>query len=109
MKLSQLPRFASGIVRNVEPLTADDAIARRLADLGVPADPGQIVTTVGATTGQLGVLYLFDNGVAPYASYAQSFLPQSGSNAANAATANAMATSGTSERRIMAASLTQDS
>ncbi|MEX5590104.1 MULTISPECIES: TonB-dependent siderophore receptor [Pseudomonas] len=32
-----------------------------------------------ATTGSLGVLYLFDNGVAPYASYATSFLPQSSS------------------------------
>ena len=31
-----------------------------------------------ATTGQLGVLYLFDNGLAPYASYATSFLPESG-------------------------------
>ncbi|WP_313519518.1 TonB-dependent siderophore receptor, partial [Pseudomonas sp.] len=29
-----------------------------------------------ATTGQVGVLYLFDNGLAPYASYAESFLPQ---------------------------------
>ncbi len=28
-----------------------------------------------ATTGQLGVLYLFDNGLAPYASYAESFQP----------------------------------
>ncbi|MBL7250066.1 TonB-dependent siderophore receptor [Alloalcanivorax marinus] len=32
------------------------------------------------TTGQLGALYLFDNGLAPYASYAQSFLPQSGTS-----------------------------
>ncbi|MDR6713675.1 iron complex outermembrane receptor protein [Pseudomonas hunanensis] len=30
-----------------------------------------------ATTGSVGALYLFDNGVAPYASYATSFLPQS--------------------------------
>lgn len=35
--------------------------------------------TDSATTGQLGVLYLFDNGIAPYASYATSFLPQSSS------------------------------
>ncbi|MGL4316764.1 MAG: TonB-dependent siderophore receptor [Pseudomonas sp.] len=35
-----------------------------------------------ATTYQLGALYLFDNGLAPYASYAESFLPQSGANAA---------------------------
>ncbi len=33
------------------------------------------------TTGQLGVLYLFDSGLAPYISYAQSFLPQSGTGA----------------------------
>ncbi|WP_242674729.1 TonB-dependent siderophore receptor [Phytopseudomonas daroniae] len=31
-----------------------------------------------ATTGSVGALYLFDNGLAPYASYATSFLPQSG-------------------------------
>lgn len=38
-------------------------------------------TSDSATTGQLGVLYLFDNGLAPYASYATSFLPESGSDA----------------------------
>lgn len=38
-------------------------------------------TSDSATTGQLGALYLFDNGLAPYVSYATSFLPQSGSNA----------------------------
>jgi iron complex outermembrane receptor protein len=38
-------------------------------------------TNDSATTYQLGALYLFDNGLAPYASYAESFLPQSGSNA----------------------------
>ena len=37
-------------------------------------------TRDSATTGQLGVLYLFDNGLAPYASYATSFLPVSGVN-----------------------------
>ncbi|MDZ3991233.1 TonB-dependent siderophore receptor [Pseudomonas sp. Teo4] len=35
------------------------------------------VESDSATTGSLGVLYLFDNGLAPYASYATSFLPQS--------------------------------
>lgn len=35
-------------------------------------------TSDSATTGQLGALYLFDNGLAPYASYATSFIPQSG-------------------------------
>ncbi|SEQ90666.1 iron complex outermembrane recepter protein [Pseudomonas cuatrocienegasensis] len=38
-------------------------------------------TSDSATTYQLGALYLFDNGLAPYTSYAESFLPQSGSNA----------------------------
>lgn len=38
-------------------------------------------TRDAATTGQLGVLYLFDNGLAPYASYATSFLPESGTDA----------------------------
>lgn len=32
-------------------------------------------------TGQIGALYLFDAGLAPYASYAQSFLPNTGTNA----------------------------
>ncbi|WP_339532332.1 TonB-dependent siderophore receptor [Pseudomonas mucidolens] len=31
-----------------------------------------------AFTGRLGVVYLFDNGLAPYASYSESFSPQSG-------------------------------
>lgn len=31
-----------------------------------------------ATTGRVGVLYLFDNGIAPYVSWASSFLPNSG-------------------------------
>lgn len=44
MKLSELPRFASGIVRSVEPLAADDAIARRLADLGFV--PGETVRLI---------------------------------------------------------------
>ncbi|MCU1721470.1 TonB-dependent siderophore receptor [Pseudomonas sp. 5P_5.1_Bac1] len=38
-------------------------------------------TSDSATTWQAGVLYLFDNGLAPYASYAQSFLPVTGNNA----------------------------
>ncbi|WP_028772469.1 TonB-dependent siderophore receptor [Shewanella waksmanii] len=33
-----------------------------------------------ATTGRLGILYSFDSGIAPYASYSQSFLPIYGSN-----------------------------
>ena len=31
-------------------------------------------------TGQVGLVYLFDNGLAPYASYAESFEPQSGTD-----------------------------
>ncbi|MFP6847734.1 MAG: TonB-dependent siderophore receptor [Pseudomonas sp.] len=38
-------------------------------------------TSDAATSVQFGALYLFDNGVAPYASYAESFLPQSGLDA----------------------------
>ncbi|KHL74215.1 TonB-dependent receptor [Pseudomonas putida] len=38
-------------------------------------------TSDSATTGSVGALYLFDNGLAPYASYATSFQPQSGSGA----------------------------
>lgn len=34
-----------------------------------------------ATTGQLGVLYAFDNGISPYLSYATSFEPQTGTDA----------------------------
>lgn len=42
-------------------------------------------TSDSATTYQFGALYLFDNGFAPYASYAESFLPQSGTNSSGAA------------------------
>lgn len=41
-------------------------------------------TSDSATTGQIGALYLFDNGLAPYASYANSFLPQSGTSLSGA-------------------------
>ncbi|WP_207483023.1 TonB-dependent siderophore receptor [Arenibaculum pallidiluteum] len=33
-----------------------------------------------ALTGRAGLTYVFDNGIAPYASYAQSFTPQSGTD-----------------------------
>lgn len=33
-----------------------------------------------AMTGRVGVVYLFDNGIAPYASYSESFEPQSGTD-----------------------------
>ncbi len=35
-------------------------------------------TSTEATTGRIGANYLFDNGVAPYASYSTSFVPSSG-------------------------------
>lgn len=35
-------------------------------------------TTDGAFTGNAGLLYLFDNGLAPYASFSQSFVPVAG-------------------------------
>ncbi|WP_437879903.1 TonB-dependent siderophore receptor [Pseudomonas sp. LRF_L74] len=42
-------------------------------------------TSDSATTFQIGALYLFDSGFAPYASYAESFLPQSGTDASGSA------------------------
>lgn len=36
-----------------------------------------------AFTGQAGAVYLFENGLAPYASYAESFLPQGGDASTN--------------------------
>ncbi len=36
-----------------------------------------------AFTGRAGVVYLFDNGIAPYASYSESFLPITGSTSAS--------------------------
>ena len=39
------------------------------------------ITSDQAPTGRAGLLYLFDNGIAPYVSFAQSFSPQSGTDA----------------------------
>lgn len=44
MKLSDLPRYASGTVRAVEALSAGDPIARRLAELGFV--PGETVRLI---------------------------------------------------------------
>ncbi len=41
-------------------------------------------TSDSATTGQVGALYLFDSGLAPYVSYATSFQPETGSDASGA-------------------------
>ncbi|MEO9061201.1 MAG: TonB-dependent siderophore receptor [Nitrosospira sp.] len=44
-----------------------------------PDDPFQnFHTKDSAYTGRAGLTYLFSNGIAPYASYSQSFLPQAG-------------------------------
>src|SRR5690606_9621652 len=40
-------------------------------------------TRAEAFTGRIGVIYNFDNGIAPYISYAESFEPQSGTDANN--------------------------
>jgi iron complex outermembrane receptor protein len=42
-------------------------------------EANSIKTTQTATTGRIGILYSFDNGIAPYASYSESFLPIYGS------------------------------
>src|SRR5690606_8018389 len=39
--------------------------------------PTSSATRAEAFTGRLGVIYNFDNGIAPYISFAQSFEPQS--------------------------------
>lgn len=44
MKLSDLPRYASGTVRAVEATSAGDPIARRLAELGFV--PGETVRLI---------------------------------------------------------------
>lgn len=40
-------------------------------------------TNSDALTGRAGLIYLFDNGLAPYVSYAESFAPQGGDSATN--------------------------
>lgn len=47
--------------------------------------PTSSATRAEAFTGRLGLIYNFDNGIAPYISYAQSFEPQSGTDANNKA------------------------
>lgn len=46
MKLSELPRLATGTVRTVEAVSACDPIARRLADLGFV--PGETVRLIAS-------------------------------------------------------------
>lgn len=42
-------------------------------------------TKADSLTGRAGLIYLFDNGLAPYVSYAESFAPQGGDSATNVA------------------------
>jgi iron complex outermembrane recepter protein len=46
------------------------------------AAPDTVRQTDTATTGRIGAIYEFDNGVAPYATYATSFSPNVGTNSA---------------------------
>ena len=45
-----------------------------------PGKEGESDKDQNATTGRFGILYTFDNGIAPYASYSESFVPIYGSN-----------------------------
>ncbi|MCQ9617543.1 TonB-dependent siderophore receptor [Paenalcaligenes niemegkensis] len=45
--------------------------------------PTSSATRAEAFTGRVGFIYNFDNGIAPYVSYAESFEPQSGTDANN--------------------------
>jgi len=50
-------------------------------DLRNTMNSTRTITDAEALTGRIGLLYLFDNGIAPYASYATSFEPISGADA----------------------------
>jgi len=65
-------RLSAGLRRDWVHVRFDD-------NLG--GNAGNTKDSESATTGQIGALYLFDNGLAPYASYATSFLPESGTDA----------------------------
>lgn len=49
-----------------------------VADVTTLGSPDHFRTTDSAYTGRAGLTYLFSNGIAPYVSYSQSFLPQPG-------------------------------
>src|SRR5690606_8330477 len=49
------------------------------------SSPTASTTRAEAFTGRVGIIYNFDNGVAPYISYAESFEPQSGTDRNNQA------------------------
>lgn len=57
-------------------VTATDT--QYINDLGLPQPGVETSQNQSAFTGRVGALYLFDIGLAPYASYTESFQPQSG-------------------------------
>lgn len=57
----------------------DDAKDDAFNPLATGATPATTITKADAFTGRVGAVYLFDNGLAPYASYSESFLPSTGS------------------------------
>lgn len=70
-------RFSLGLRHDwVE--TSDE---NRIAEFGRP-EGTEISDKRSKTTGRAGVLYLFDNGIAPYISYSESFNPNSYSDSA---------------------------
>ncbi|MGH8762086.1 MAG: TonB-dependent siderophore receptor [Nitrosospira sp.] len=52
--------------------------ASNVTDVTMFGSPDQFRNTDSAYTGRAGLTYLFSNGIAPYVSYSQSFLPQPG-------------------------------
>jgi iron complex outermembrane receptor protein len=59
---------------------ADSTNSSQRIDTGVKTKSG---VKSEAFTGRLGLVYLFDNGLAPYISYSESFEPQSGTGLGN--------------------------
>lgn len=73
MKIGQLVLLAGGRLD-----WSDSTTENRSA--GSFALPGTSRQTDHAFTGRAGAVYLFDNGLAPYVSYSESFEPQSGTD-----------------------------
>ncbi|MDH2049300.1 TonB-dependent siderophore receptor [Achromobacter marplatensis] len=87
------PAYTSSSFQNVRQvgLYAQDQIrfGRAIATLGLRHDDSRIsannritnattITSDSKVTGRAGLTYVFDNGIAPYASYSTSFLPTTG-------------------------------
>jgi iron complex outermembrane receptor protein len=56
----------------------DDASDEAFNPLAQDPSTATTITEADALTGRIGAVYLFDNGVAPYASYSESFQPATG-------------------------------